>query len=125
MTLDRQKIYALVREAPKGEVASYGMIASLLAGVGPRQVGRALAEMPNHVKAPWHRIVQSSGAIAPRAGGSPSRQRELLKKEGVAFRKNGCVDWRVCRWRGPSSAWIAENGRDPEEVMEIIAGWRR
>lgn len=125
MTVDFQKVYALVREVPKGEVASYGMIASLLPGVGPRQVGRALAEMPRSVKAPWHRIVQAQGAIAPRPGGSPNRQRELLKKEGVTFRKNGCVDWTAHRWSGPSQKWIEESGVDIEDAMEIIAGWRR
>lgn len=123
MSLDVQQVYALVREVPKGEVASYGMIASLLSGVGPRQVGRALAEMPNSVKAPWHRIVQASGAIAPRPGGSPSRQRDLLKKEGVAFRKNGCVDMKAHRWRGPSQKWIEKSGMSIEMAMEIIAGW--
>lgn len=124
MTFDFQQVYALVDEVPKGEVASYGMIASLLPGVGPRQVGRALSHMPNDVKSPWHRIVQSSGAIAPRPGGSGSRQRDMLKAEGVAFHKNGCVDWANHRWRGPSQAWIELSGRNFEDVMEIVAGWR-
>lgn len=125
MAVEFNAIYALIREVPKGEVASYGMVASLLAGVGPRQVGRALAAMPNNIKAPWHRIVRSSGAVAPRPGGSPSRQRALLKKEGVAFRKNGCVDWTAHRWRGPSQKWIEKSGMDIETAMEIIAGWKK
>lgn len=121
MTTDNAPIYALIREVPKGEVASYGMIASLLPGVGPRQVGRALSQQPRGVKTPWHRVVQSSGAIAVRE--SASRQRALLKKEGVAFRKNGAVDWSSCRWRGPSQLWIEKSGLDIETAMEIIAGW--
>lgn len=125
MAIDNAAIYALVDEVPKGEVASYGMIASLIPGVGPRQVGRALSEMPNDVNSPWHRVVQSSGAIAPRPGGSPSHQRDMLKAEGVAFRKSGCVDWKAHRWRGPSQKWIAENNLDPHDVMQIIAEWNR
>lgn len=121
MAIDKAVIYALIREVPKGEVASYGMIASLLSGVGPRQVGAALSHMQAGVKIPWHRIVQSSGAIAPRVGAE--RQRDLLSAEGVTFRKNGAVDLCAYRWRGPSQRWIAKSGLDIEAVMEIIAGW--
>jgi methylated-DNA-protein-cysteine methyltransferase related protein len=123
LTYDYTLIYTLIKEVPKRQVASYGMIASLLPGVTARMVGRALSHLPRGEKAPWHRIVNSSGAIAARDGAS--RQRARLLSEGVAFRKNGHVDWSVHRWRGPSQRWIIENGYDPNDVMEIIAGWRR
>lgn len=123
MTLDLQRVYDLVAEVPKGEAASYGMIASLLPGFGPRQVGSALAKLPAGSKIPWHRIVQSSGAIADRAGAAC--QRELLASEGVRFRKNGHVVWAAHRWRGPSQGWIEKSGLDLLEVMEIAAGWGR
>ena len=119
---DYQPIYDLVCEVPRGEVASYGMIASLLSGVGPRQVGRALAVLPKTVTAPWHRIVQSSGAIADRVGAA--KQIDLLKNEGVAFREGDRVDWSVCRWSGPSQSWIQISPMDFEDVMEIVARWR-
>ena len=121
MATDYTAIYALIREAPKGEVASYGMIASLLPGVGPRQVARAMRTAPKGL--PWQRIITASGAPADHSGAE--RQRALLKKEGVAFRKNGKVDWAAHRWRGPSQKWIDESGLEIETVMEIIAGWRR
>jgi len=108
---------------PKRQVASYGMIASLLPGVTARMVGRALSHMPRGEKAPWHRIVNANGAIASRAGAS--RQRARLEVEGVGFRKTGNVDIGKHRWRGPSPAWIAKTGADPVVVMEIVAGWRR
>ncbi len=120
MATDAQKIYALIREVPKGEVASYGMIASLLSGVGPRQVARALRTAPKGL--PWYRIITSSGAMADHAGAEEQRRR--LKKEGVAFRKNGAVDWKTCRWRGPSQQWIDASGMDIETAIEIIASWR-
>jgi len=123
MVFDVQQAYTLIREVPKGEIASYGMIASLLPGVGPRQVARALSHMPRGVKAPWQRIVQSSGAIAERVGAE--RQRTLLRKEGITFRNNGAVDWKLHLWRGPSQQWIIENDFDPNDVMEIIASWGR
>ncbi len=118
---DYAPVYALIRDVPKGEVASYGMIASLIAGVGPRQVARALRAAPKGL--PWHRIITSSGAMADHDGAG--RQRRLLQQEGVAFKKNGAVDWAQCRWRGPSQAWIEATGADIETVMEVIAGWGR
>lgn len=123
MAINNDIIFALVDEVPKGQVASYGMIASLLPGVGPRQVGSALGKLGERSKTPWHRILQSSGAIADRVGAE--RQRRRLKREGITFRKNAAVDIAAHRWGGPSPIWIAANERDPLEIMEIVAGWGR
>ncbi len=117
------QVYKLADDVPKGCVASYGMLASLLPGVTARMVGRALAHLKDDAKTPWHRIVNSSGAIAPRPGAA--EQRERLKAEGMAFRKNGHVDMKVYAWSGPSQCWIEKSGVDPIVVMEIISGWRR
>ena len=119
MTMDPSIVHQLVEDVPPGEVASYGMIASLLSGVGPRQVARAMRSAPKGL--PWYRIVTSSGKTADHSGAV--RQRSLLKKEGVVFRKNGAVDWSVCRWKGPSPFWIEVAGADVEFIMETIAGW--
>lgn len=119
MTVDNKIIHALIREVPKGEVASYGMIASLIAGVGPRQVARAMRSAPNGLA--WYRILTASGAPADHSGAA--EQRRLLKKEGVAFRRTGAVDWSAHRWKGPSQKWIAKSGADIHDVMETIAGW--
>lgn len=120
MATDYSPIYALIREVPKGEVASYGMIASILPGVGPRQVARAMRTAPKGL--PWHRIITASGAPADHSGAE--RQRSLLKKEGVVFKKTGKVDWAAHRWRGPSQAWIDKSGNNPIDVLEIISRWR-
>jgi methylated-DNA-protein-cysteine methyltransferase-like protein len=117
---DPNAIYDLIREVPKGEAASYGMIASLLPGVGPRQVARAMRTAPDDIA--WYRIVTSSGAAADHSGAI--KQCALLKKEGVVFKKNGAVDWSASRWRGPSQKWIKKSGMDIETAMEIIAGWK-
>jgi methylated-DNA-protein-cysteine methyltransferase-like protein len=112
-------IHALIFEVRAGEVASYGMIASLIPGAGPRQVARALRTAPKDL--PWYRIITASGAPADHEGAEEQRRR--LKKEGVAFRKNGAVDWASCRWKGPSQKWIDRSGWDFEDVMAVIAGW--
>lgn len=121
MTTDYGAIHDLIREVPKGEAASYGMIASLLPGVGPRMVARAMRSAPKDLK--WYRIVTASGAPADHSGAEEQRRR--LKKEGVVFKKNGAVDWAQCRWKGPSQKWIEKTGMDIEEVMEVIAGWKK
>ena len=123
MASDPGQVYRLVAEVPKGEVASYGMIASLLPGVTARMVGRALSHLDGAADTPWHRIVNASGAIAVRSGAAEQRAR--LLEEGVPFRKNVHVDLKRCAWRGPSGRWIAKSGMDPVDVMETIAGWRR
>ena len=99
------------------------MIASLLPGITARMVGRALSQLSDGNKTPWQRIINSSGAIAPRPGAN--EQRERLAKEGVAFRKNGNVDLKAHLWKGPTSRWIEKSGMDPIDAMEIIAGWKR
>ena len=119
MPVDYAPIYAAIREVPKGEVASYGMIASLVPGAGPRQVARAMRSAPADIK--WYRIITASGAMADHSGAEEQRRR--LKKEGVTFNKNGAVDWSKHRWRGPSQKWIDKSGADIHDVMEIIAGW--
>ncbi len=121
MATDYDAIHVLIREVPKGEVASYGMIASLLPGVGPRMVARAMWTAPKDLK--WYRIITASGAPADHSGAEEQRRR--LKKEGVAFKKNGAVDWAQCRWKGPSQKWVDKSGREIEEVMEVIAGWKK
>ncbi len=120
MAPDYKAIYALIREVSKGEVASYGMIASLIPGVGPRQVARAMRTAPADIK--WYRIITSSGAMADHSGAEEQRRR--LKREGVSFKKNGAVDWSKHRWRGPTQKWLDGSGRAIEDVMEIIAGWK-
>ncbi len=99
------------------------MLASLLPGVTARMVGRALSRLEDGAKTPWHRIVNSTGAIAPRPGAAEQRQR--LEGEGIAFRKNGHVDMGAHQWPGPSPIWIEKSCMDPIDVMEIVSTWRR
>jgi methylated-DNA-protein-cysteine methyltransferase-like protein len=89
-----RRVYAQVREIPRGRVATYGQVAALL-GVprGARAVGWALRALlaTEEGSVPWHRVVGAGGGISSRAGPGPRIQRRLLEKEGVAFR-SGRVD---------------------------------
>ncbi len=95
------------------------MIAAFLPGIGPRQVGRALAQVEMDGDVPWHRIVHTSGMLPACAFSHVHRQR--LSAEGAVFLPNGRIDWKRCRWQGPSAAWIAKTGRSPAEIMAIRA----
>lgn len=91
-----ENVWAWVRKAPKGRVATYGDIAEL-AGCTARQVGWALRRSPPGLRLPWHRIVAAGGRIAL-PGDSGLTQRLRLEQEGVAFRGRR-VDLAKHRWR--------------------------
>ncbi len=110
----QSRVYELVREVPKGFVASYGMIAAFLPNVSPRMVGYAMAATPQGQNIPWQRIINSAGKISDRPGSA--RQRAKLEAEGVSFNKAGTVSWTKHRWQGPSDDWMQKTGFDPLEM---------
>lgn len=94
-------IYAVVRRIPSGRVATYGQVARL-AGLGrnPRLVGYALHALPDGSRLPWHRVVNSRGAISTRSEAGPEAiQRSLLEREGVCFDGRGRLDLKRWQWR--------------------------
>ncbi|WP_262692780.1 MGMT family protein [Kordiimonas aestuarii] len=114
-------IYSLVKEIPAGQVASYGMVASLLPGVTPRIVGFAMAATPAGEGIPWQRVINSAGKISKRDGAA--RQRSRLESEGVTFLTSGKVDWRAHRWQGPGEAWLDENDIDFMDFLTTQSSW--
>lgn len=97
----RERIYAVVRQIPAGQVATYGDIAALAGLPGhARQVGYALFALPEFTDVPWHRVINAKGMISigrARPGGEIMQQR-LLEQEGVSF-INGKTDLRRYRWQ--------------------------
>jgi methylated-DNA-protein-cysteine methyltransferase-like protein len=97
-----QKIYDVVRQIPKGKVATYGQIAKIVGRCTARMVGYAMAALPWGIDVPWQRVINYKGGISPRAHGDGSiRQRKLLVAEGVRFDSKGQVDFKKNRWSGP------------------------
>ena len=95
------RIYDAVRRIPKGRVATYGQVA-VLAGIPrqPRQVGYALAALPDYEKAPWHRVVNAKGEISRRADPDFEwHQRMRLEHEGVIFDLAGRIDLTQFGWQ--------------------------
>ena len=89
-------VYSIVKEIPRGKVISYGEIARLAGwSQHSRMVGKAMSQVPDTLKLPCHRVVNSAGRTVP----NWVEQRRLLEKEGVLFKANGCVDMKKCAWK--------------------------
>lgn len=94
------KIYSVVKQIPKGKVASYGQVALLAGNLRwARVVGYALHSNPSPGEIPCHRVVFSDGRLSKGfAFGGEGVQRALLEGEGVTFDLEGKVE-RECFWK--------------------------
>ena len=96
-----ERIYQVVKQIPKGKVATYGYVA-LKAG-NPRWarvVGYALHNNPAPGVIPCHRVVNREGKVAAAfAFGGGDTQRELLENEGIVFRQDGTIDLKKYGWQ--------------------------
>lgn len=103
------RIYAVVRQIPRGEVATYGQIAEIVGDCTARMVGYAMAASPDDV--PWQRVINAQGKVSPRADNWGSEvQRLRLEEEGVHFDAEHRVDLAAVRWSGPPLEWRLEHG---------------
>jgi len=109
--LTYERIYAVVRRIPVGQVATYGQVAELAGLVGkPRLVGYALYRVDMATSdIPWHRVINAKGEVShsPVRQGTDYRQRAMLEAEGVQFDGRGKVALAVYRWQ-PDAAEIYE-----------------
>jgi alkylated DNA nucleotide flippase Atl1/predicted DNA-binding protein (MmcQ/YjbR family) len=89
------KVLDLADSIPYGKVATYGQIARLAGREkNARLVGKIMSMADRYGDHPCHRVVNHSGRTVP----GWEEQRGLLEKEGVRFKKNGCVDMKEYQW---------------------------
>lgn len=95
-----ERIYAVVRQIPKGRVATYGQVASLAGNPRwSRVVGYALHVNPEPGSIPCHRVVNRFGETSKAfAFGGEDVQRKLLEEEGVRFTQEGRADLNQYLW---------------------------
>ncbi|MGD8456248.1 MAG: MGMT family protein [Anaerolineales bacterium] len=113
-----ERVYAVVRQIPKGQVTSYGRIAEMLGASGAaRQVGYAMsalknrADHPHYANIPWQRVVNREGRISIKGSeGGRLYQAELLREEGVEVDHDLKIDMDKFLWEGLL----------PHEVQELI-----
>ncbi len=78
-----ERVNAVVRSIPKGQLASYSQVALMAGKPGAaRQVVRALG-LALLAHAPWWRVIRADGTVAPEM---LARQSAKLLREGFLFR---------------------------------------
>ena len=97
-----EKIYEVVKQIPKGKVATYGQVAALAGNRRwARVVGYALHANPNEQEIPCYRVVTKDGRVSKAfAFGGENRQMELLVADGVEF-EDGHVVMEKYQWDTP------------------------
>ena len=112
-----EQVWALVRQIPRGRVATYGQLAKMLPKPeivsandyqmsASRWVGFAMSACPDDV--PWQRVVNSQGKISHQS--EAGKQKQLLEAEGVLFAKEK-LDLLECQWHGPGQIDEPMQGR--------------
>jgi AraC family transcriptional regulator of adaptative response/methylated-DNA-[protein]-cysteine methyltransferase len=82
-----ERVWAALRQIPRGETRSYSEIARALGNPrAARAVARACAENPAAVVIPCHRVIEAAGTLGG-YGGGVSRKRALLQREGATYRE--------------------------------------
>ncbi|TDR48482.1 alkylated DNA nucleotide flippase Atl1 [Tahibacter aquaticus] len=78
-------IWATIQRIPRGNVCSYGEIATRAGLPGrARLVGKVLGQVPDGMAVPWFRVLRSDGRIAfPPQSKAYREQRARLLEEGV------------------------------------------
>ena len=99
-----KKVMTLIKQIPKGNVATYGQIAKL---AGKPQGSRGVAWILNSAseahKLPWHRVLNSKGMISfPTDSINFKKQKRLLISEGVEFDKKNVIDMARFQWKKSS-----------------------
>ena len=91
---------------------TYGQIARLLEErYSPRLVGWAMHATPKDQRnIPWHRVINSRGAVSTGRVilAEPDRQRLMLEAEGVLFDARGHCDLSVYQWSPRQRAALAK-----------------
>ena len=93
-------LFEVVAKIPAGKVTTYGALGKATR-LHQRYVGRLLHTNTNSEATPCHRVVFSTGALAPAyAFGGAAVQQEKLESEGVEF-EHGRVNLKKCLWQPP------------------------
>lgn len=95
-----EKIYDVVRQIPKGTVATYGQVASLAGNPRwARVVGYALHVNPDPAGIPCYRVVNREGRLSDAfAFGGVNQQKLLLEQDGIEVVDNH-VNLQIYQWK--------------------------
>lgn len=88
-----QRCYELLSQIPKGKIVTYKQIANTLNTKAYRAVGNAMANNPNPITIPCHRIIKSNGLIGGYVFGT-KKKINLLEDEGIIIKKDKIVNFK-------------------------------
>lgn len=93
-------IYDVVRQIPRGRVATYGQVAALAGNrKWSRVVGYALHVNPDPENIPCYRVVNRLGEVSKAfAFGGENQQIKLLEQDGVEL-MDGRVNLKKYQWK--------------------------
>ena len=96
----RQRIFTIVKEIPKGYIATYGQVANLAGLPGyARVVGQTLSKLPRDTQLPWHRVISAAGKISVLEDSeSFLEQKKRLLNEGITFTKTR-INLKEYQWQ--------------------------
>ena len=98
-------ILDIIKQIPKGKIATYGQIAAMAGTQNPRLVGFALAGLKDDTTVPWFRVINSKGQISfPEDSDGFKIQYSLLQNEGIIFDSKNKINLEQFGWK------ITENG---------------
>lgn len=95
-----EKIYDVVKQIPRGTVATYGQVAALAGSKRwARVVGYALHVNPDPDGIPCYRVVNREGRLSDAfAFGGVNQQKLLLEADGIEVVDNH-VDLEIYQWK--------------------------
>ena len=84
----RERILAVIRAIPRGQVMGYGQVAAKAGLPGRARLTARVLGMNDDPDLPWHRVLRSDGRIAMPEGSRGWReQNQRLRAEGVAMER--------------------------------------
>ena len=94
-----ERILAIIKQIPKGKIATYGQIATMVGIQNPRLVGFALASQKEDTEVPWFRVINSKGESSfPAESDGFKIQYSLLINEGIIFDDKNRINLKQFRW---------------------------
>ncbi len=90
--MEKEKIYDLLRQIPRGRVTTYGEIAAKLGSRAFRAVGKIVGQNRDIPATPCHRVVRADGFIGGYAFGV-DKKIALLKSEGLNVKNGKIIDF--------------------------------
>lgn len=96
-----EEVYKTVKRIPRGKVATYGQIASLIGQTkSAKVVGWALHSNPLFGQVPCHRVVNRNGQLSGGfVFGGMEVQKKMLEEEGILFNEDGTINLQIYLWK--------------------------